>query len=1736
MEVQAAIKEITDQWGILLTARICTALQLPPNELSSRIESTASRMNNQEMGNIIRKGLKMSTINTPEQIKVMSETVGCLVMQFHCHPNFCKIFNSLMNTAHELLNMPLQTETTSAKPKALHTDKIVNEEVLTDFEKLECTVFDYISQFLLAASKCPSISFDPISLEIVSIIFHYLKHDQPNAVRACAGEILSALSSSPRHCQMINDMFWQQFGLCKKDDDFRNFASWIDGVQKLKLALAPEPLEKVTMQFFQNFIDNEKKIERGVLRMKFLDALESILKSINATEISAKHEQYYRHQEAIWNIAIKWSTKSKHTDFCYTFLCRILSSTAFEFYLPHAKQYCELLTKYARNGEVEILKLIAEFVKSCPADLYKTRVDEFTVMVNTHIIPLLFTGTEKKRALRFTDQEQLAIVLKIMDEIGIKQLNILVDFVRPVLAVEEPNSDHKRVRMVCIQALADLSSMAPTELAKFNEVLFPLLQPSILASNSDAKDEVQYAIPTFPLIHSMNEEKLDQLAQVVFDLSLSQDDVAPAAMKSLNMFIEKLVSFKLCSKAPLIYINKLLAIIEKSNAADMLHCMCYLSSVITSWATNISNVEKIEMDGSKLNPNEWREMRMNLDILILINLLNPDKNVSTDAQELMKSVNLPGLQKFDEACNYTYSVAKYLAESKPSEYISGASKMVDAGPDYSNNLFVKLLAKWEEKTKSKSLESAHLNRILDFLATIVRKNDDSFKKFLGDIFSMLAENPSSNEAIHALSLIDYSLCAAIAGQIDVWATANGRKEDFYPQTITILNTISSRPQFTQLQAEDSLIPYFESFVLKIPSYKCPNSQERFVNIERSLKVFIVFAANDPNHLANVFKTKPIAEKFLTELISIASVDSVKQFTNTFPETYLAALKSAFEYISFPIELFNNFSGWLYHFTRVFSQKETIQSYIVQALTTLLQQNNHLLYPFLQTSYNKFDLLTSHIILAIANVFSMRQDFLDNYPDGDALLLVTVILHISSVSVLSRQAAHKLLCLLLTKERSIFNNPAPRTLVMATTSHSPSGFITQAAHFIAFAAKSVTPEIARKFFKVFADDFAQIEQSQNPLLASIYQFVPVILDGCVATEVVSSALHLTAHCKLAEASTAAEVTKLWHAIFENFKEKSPEVATDIVKLVFEHGVNQEKLNSIETQTSVLVLVSLFQVFPHETGDFILPILSIYERQLPNNIEDFITFLKDANITFVPTKEEIVASNALSQILLLISDRELFQEIFQKKLAPLLFFAMINYHLEGFEIGPFRPLLDSLLDAGLFRFARDSLKFSENLAALQKASLINCATSLEQQFQIITVPPAKKMLAFDKEAVLTMTTLLCQNDPNFKREFFNLVLANAVQVKEGDRSVEPLIMMIALKDEMDTRSIYFILLFTLYALKNNRTELMDALVDNIHHRLISEKCDKEAFSREAVPVAIIFLLYITIDCKRSFSIHLMKILTDVCRKISEGDDAEERAKELYTFFEQYAGDEYISSLFIHYVADLQTFGDDSVKVVVECLFQLSNVMVKAGRGANWCLLLAIMIDAVRAMIAQVSNRPIPPILSVEGLKYNAYDYAEYLVKTFLDDRMRMFIVLFHQALYKTFKFMDLNKDQVVMSILAEYLAQSKITINPGTTNALLKTVALVNLTADPQGREEASKVLYILLSNLKYKPNEDNLSVVAMKPQIQQCSKKLIGHWQAQKSFTVAQSNFPPVILYNIGAMENTSIIEMMWDYIVKHSGQ
>ena len=60
MEVQSALNDITEQWSILFASRMLQTIQMSPSELSSRVESIASRQSNASVANALKKGLRRS--------------------------------------------------------------------------------------------------------------------------------------------------------------------------------------------------------------------------------------------------------------------------------------------------------------------------------------------------------------------------------------------------------------------------------------------------------------------------------------------------------------------------------------------------------------------------------------------------------------------------------------------------------------------------------------------------------------------------------------------------------------------------------------------------------------------------------------------------------------------------------------------------------------------------------------------------------------------------------------------------------------------------------------------------------------------------------------------------------------------------------------------------------------------------------------------------------------------------------------------------------------------------------------------------------------------------------------------------------------------------------------------------------------------------------------------------------------------------------------------------------------------------------------------------------------------------------------------------------------------------------------------------------------------------------------------------------------------------------------------
>jgi hypothetical protein len=1726
-DLLGVFKSLVDQWGSFLVARLCQVSSTPLANLGPKIPNSPQTP-------FFPQGYEIAQAYPPEQIALMNKSAELLLSQFHRHNLFPQLFSDLIATADTIFSSPLSDITKGKADKALHTKQIVKTEVLNDVDKLCCDVFEYLARILSQAGDCPNVDFNQIQLDSVTIIFKYVEHFYPNAVRASAGTIVSSLSASAKHAQMICDMFWRQFAACKKDDEFRNFATWIDGIEHVKLSLETPELAKTALDFLGNFVQSAKKMERGVLRMKFLAALLAILSRLCKFATADSNQDLHALISKIWDAVMKWSAKQKITTYCCQFLGRLMVNVFPAFFCSHAGQFFELMYKSAAKSEKDatLLQVILEVFTGVPKEYYEAQFPEFKANVDRGLIPLLFKTGDKIKRPRFSTPEQATLVVKIMVQVGLKHLLPVIDFVR--LIFNDPaQAQNKAGRLVCVQILAELSKAIPDEIMTFNDELFAFMQPILLKTAANP-GELEHAVVTFPLLHPHDQMVLEQISRVLFDLSMGElPELAAVAFSSLRKYIEALITLERNALAPLNYMNNLLQLLPTLPKKAIIDRLGYVRDILQSYAiamgTDLAKIDDIKLGNLLLTAEDWVTFRTNLDKVMLPLLFYPDAEVAQLAEAIEAQALAESIVKLDR--NSLPEPHVYLANvlEGQKDNLEMVNVLQEQNPRVVQGLFESTLELW--RTNVSRFDETYTSRIATLLAVLARPNHPSLSIFFEELFKVLRDKPTDSGAIHCISAMVPRLWILLLDQLNNWMTTVGLTiSNFWTQFTSIYLGIASRAKFKEAMiAEPKLVEAFERYISGLWKTPHANEADGFVTCEKSLKVLSLYVKDSPDHFSRIVETTSFGQ-FLDVFQNMIEYEHIGRFPATFLETFLTGLTTIFEYADeVQGEVFGAFVRWLVTFRKTFKDNDTVQVLLVRMLTMLLSHNPRLLRPFFRCTFTEDGQFASKFLLAMANVYVRREiDFEDEFPDGNGVLLCAILLHLRNDHPISRQAAHKLMCLMVSRQRNVFTSEVPTALMMSLTSHSPAGYITQAAHFVGFVSKSITAELAGQVFATFAADLKWVRLPQQPLLSFLVALVPLMVKGRKVEESANFLLSLTVQAHLQEATTAEEIHKLWSCALSVI---APESVNDLIQVVFRFTLAQSSLRSAEGFVGVIALTFIFEKYPREIASLLVPILCTYDRTIPQNCKAFLKFLEVAEVDFTVQPQEVIALNALSQILLLIQDNELFNELFVGKLAQLVFFAVIMFDNDAFAIGPFHPLLDTLLDAALFRFASDHSSFTKNLQQLQASNLVLRANSLDVQYQILTsFSESKHILAYDQTAVQSLSTLLSQSDAEFGHKFFIIVLSTAFKVKDCERGLEPFLVLMALTNQLTTQWIYHLLLFAVFSFTNNRTELVDSLVEIIRQRLVSDTLDPDTFALEVVPVIVVFILYLSLDCRRALSMHIVRILADVCHKVGTLESKASISSELNKFLARYQGDEYVASLFLRFLGDLVTFGDQSVTDMVRGLYELAMVMGAATTEYNWCMVLALIADGLRFFIGEKCGRPQQPALKLEGLVWGEADaFMEFVSEKFKDLRQRLFIVQFLGCCLKKFKCIDRFRDSTAMMLIFWFLKKSGFAMDPVLTDNVIK-LALLEGFAEEAGVKEAARVLAFLIAKLGHVLPLEAVSVEAIKPVFVETTCKPIGHWQAFSKTIVDRANLPNFTPFAMIGVSTSDIVSTLYDYI------
>ncbi|OHT16778.1 hypothetical protein TRFO_41570 [Tritrichomonas foetus] len=1712
------------QWTQMLALNICHSLETDSKTLEAKIPSLGGKdaKNPQQF---LQKGVAIMDKYNPQTSKQMLRALDYTMLDFATDPRFPRVFSSLVTTMHSLFVLPYSG---NVKAKALHTDQVLTNETLSPFEQLKCTVFEFLSNLLTQAAESQTSNYQTISKEIIAIIFRFSEHDQPNAVRASAGRIISALSVHPNHCNEIINLFWSKFSKCKKNDDFRNFAALIDLIVNLEFSFENDESTKVVVGFFKFFLDNSKRIERGVLRLKFLDALTSIIKSLNEFGQAPSIMEYTKQLDGIWNLALKWSSKGKHTPFCYTFMQNMLLNSFPAFFTTnHGPAFLDLIIKYSKTEPNGALELLTDWVKSVP-DNY-ARSDEFNMNINKVIIPFLFPLKDNTKTLRYKAPEQTNMCVSIVADLAAKQTSQFVILSQSILSAESAkNPLNKSIRLIFIQGLAKAAQETPDVLKSSVSQLNPFVEPILTGQD---EEEFESVLPAFPLIINTDTGIQKRIADILYKVSFSDKQYSSAAFSALCRYIEIHVKLGVNLSMPFNYIcNEVtgIGLLQNFEYLKKLSLLMRLTEVLQRvLQPSIGELSSIAKGDTSVTIADVKTLFKTLYCEILPILISHDKSdreIAVDFISMYNSEVFNALAQVAFEESY-FSLAKWVSEQpKEKDIINNFNEIMTLSPSSANQFFEFLINYWTNN--SNMIDQQNIPRIMSVLTRLCNELNENTKKLFVVIFKILKANPVAPGFFSMANILTPNLWTPFSTEFISFLAANNlAPNNFWPNMVSFYSSFSLRPEFPEAIKDSQLNSYYQSFIST--AWKTFDDHENTFQItEKALKIMSAFI--DANENSKVVDDSLVGQ-FIEYILKCSDLSQATNIPQGFMDTLFTTLHRIFSRTKVESDFFEPLQKFIAKCCQVYTADERIQMLISQLLSDVLRVNPCLLKQIFSMIFSDDENMASYAILSIANAYQAHDDFGEIYQLGHPTIFATTVLHITNELIKPRQAAFKLMCLMISRKNDIFTTEAPPELRMPLTSPSPTGYQIQAQQFSKFASSSILPSAALAAFKMIADEMPNMTQKQRPFMSSLVEICPILAKADPLSEVIDVLLRITSFVDNSNAGIAEATKTLWMNFTEAISEKRPKDAKELIKTVFEYGVNQEDLRSKQSQLAVIALCYIFLVFPHKTIKFLRPrLLKKYQMSLPP-LDKISEYISSGKLKFTPTKEEIIIANTLSQVFLIIEDRKLFTKCFVNEFPLYLLISILIRSDDNFNIGQFHPLLDSLLDVAMFRFTNNNDRFSSNLHALQEANMVTRATTLDEQYRIISDEGSRAMIAYDEKAVQTLVGLFNNIDHYFQEEFFGSLIGLAFQVDPDDpRANEPFLLMMHVGQYMTSDSLFLILMYTLHSVKENKTQLLDCIMDCIRGHLMVDDLNIDAFKKEIVPVIIVFLIFLTLQLKQSMSLHIMKVLSEIIEKVIQRCEGQHQEvfQNVVEYMTKFKGDQFIASVIMKYITELKSFGDQNCAEVIRFLASLSRVY---GNDSNWCMLLADLADGARSFIGEAGEKKSDRVLQNREYK-NVSEFVELLIINYSNDEDKLrFIISFFCNVVCTAKSVDIQKEAAVVQILNSLLSREEMTIPDDLLEKLVQFVSLVSIICDKKYKPIASSIILCLLSKTDNTVPAAALSYSLMQPKFVTMKMRQFNSYKDEERTYIDLSTLPNFPLFE-ELPSFLSVISDLYDHI------
>eukprot|EP00474_Spongospora_subterranea_P010466 CRZ10924.1 hypothetical protein [Spongospora subterranea] len=521
----------------------------------------------------------------------------------------------------------------STKDRAVSS--LDHREQSPQFWILDCT-----AEVLGAIERRDTIQDDlpsDIPSSIITYCFSRLSLGFSLPVQSAAGRCLSALSKL--FLGEIISVLLMEMKKNSSDAQAREFVIVQRAVGDMDFCIDKLQL---TVKYLEELASICTKTDRGVLRAEICMSLKKIMQcvlgpgNLSALETSEYGVAFWNVFARLYRIVGKWSKKSKHAVFCYSFMvtCVCLGQMSF-FTSSNREDVFKLVIHGIRKEELRAGCLVIgkDYVRDVNVLFFRDDMDLFTAQIQT----LLQSVMPKKKGIT---EAELPIAIGILLCIGRKHMHFLVNEVAAVV-LKSKSGYTDTCKIAVLSALCSISNEIPFEMENYNYTLGPLVS-GIIESDSE-KRMMCAALSCFPFICHNKPERVkitgSRIAALTLDIT---HEVAVSASGALHRY-----AIRNPENSLLLSLYSLVDVLSRLYEDD-----------ISLQVRTISNVKVILVSYDEfilLNRGEttmvsfesWIAIRHHLEGICLLWLTHPEEWIRKEAWDLLNILSSAGIRLLD---------------------------------------------------------------------------------------------------------------------------------------------------------------------------------------------------------------------------------------------------------------------------------------------------------------------------------------------------------------------------------------------------------------------------------------------------------------------------------------------------------------------------------------------------------------------------------------------------------------------------------------------------------------------------------------------------------------------------------------------------------------------------------------------------------------------------------------------------------------------------------------------------------------------------------------------------------------------------------------------------------------------------------------------------------------------------------------------------------------------------------